>query len=261
MSTALINRVSKSLPTPLYHQVKCALLESIETGQWQAGQQLPNESELAKTFGVSQITIRQALRDLAGLGYVRREQGRGTFVARPKLDHGPRELTSFTEEMHRHRLTASTRVVSRAIVPADARVAERLELSEGDPVCVLARLRLADNEPMGIQTAHLPASLTPGLIDQELENTSLYELLRTRYGLDPARARETYFAVAADAATAALLGIAVGSPIFSVERVTSLDNGRPFEFVQSAMRGDRYSIVLDLSASHAPQTTREGATR
>ena len=106
-----------------------------------------------------------------------------------------------------------------------------------------------------------PPPLTPGLIDQDLENTSLYELLRTRYGLDPARARETYFAVAADSATAALLGIAVGSPIFSVERVTSLDNGRPFEFVQSAMRGDRYSIVLDLSASHAPQTTREGATR
>ena len=261
MSTAPAGRVDKNLPVPLYHQVKCALLESIEDGHWQAGQQLPNESELAKAFGVSQITIRQALRDLAGLGYVRREQGRGTFVSRPKLDHGPRELTSFTEEMHRHRLTASSRLISRAIVPANALVAERLELSEGEPVCVLARLRLADNEPMGIQTAHLPASLTPGLIDEELENTSLYELLRARYGHDPARARETYFAVAADPGTAALLGIAVGSPVLSVERVTSLESGRPFEFVQSAMRGDRYKIILDLSANRAPQTTRQGATR
>jgi GntR family transcriptional regulator len=258
---ALVHRVSKALPAPLYHQVKCALLEYIEGGHWHAGQQLPSELELTKTFGVSQITVRQALRDLAALGYIRREQGRGTFVAKPKLDHGPRELTSFTQEMLRHRLTASSRVISRAVVSADSRVAERLQLSEGDPVCVLVRLRLADSEPMGVQTAHLPVALAPGLADMDLENASLYDVLRTKFGLDPARARETYFAVAADAGTASLLGVTVGAPIFSVERVTFLESGRPFEFVQSAMRGDRYSIILDLSANGAPHATREGGTR
>jgi GntR family transcriptional regulator len=261
MSIALINRINKSLPIPLYHQVKCALQESIERGQWQAGEQLPNESALAKNFGVSTITVRQALRDLAGLGYVSREQGRGTFVSKPKFDQGPRELTSFTDEMRRHRLAPVSRVISRAIGQADSRVAERLQLTEGEPICVLTRLRLADDEPMGIQTAHLPASLTPGLVDIDLENGSLYDVLRARYGLDPARARETYFAVAADAPTAALLGVSPGSPVFSVERVTLLNDGRPFEFVQSTLRGDRYSIILDLSSNRAPQATREGGLR
>jgi GntR family transcriptional regulator len=260
MSIALKNRVSKNAPLPLYHQVKAVLLESIETGQLTPDQQLPSESALAKRFEVSQITIRQALRDLAGLGYVRREQGRGTFVARPKLDQGPRELTSFTEEMRRHRLTSSSRMVKRSIQKADVLVAERLELPAGEAVLVLARLRYADGEPMGLQTAHLPLSLVPGLIDDLQEDASLYELLRSRYGLDPARARETYFAVAADAVAAGLLGIATGSPIFSVERVTLLADGRPFEFVQSAMRGDRYSILLDLSANRAPQASRAGGT-
>jgi GntR family transcriptional regulator len=261
MSIAVIHRINKSLPVPLYHQVKCAIQESVDGGRWLPGQQLPSESELAKRFGVSQITVRQALRDLALLGYVRREQGRGTFVAKPRLDQGPRELTSFTEEVRRHRLTASSRVISRAIREADSHVAERLHLKEGEPICVLTRLRLADNEPLGIQTAHLPVSLTPGLIDLDLENASLYELLRTRYGLDPARARETYFAVAADASTATLLRVGLGSALFSVERVTLLEDGRPFEFVQSTMRGDRYNIILDLSANRAPQATREGAVR
>jgi GntR family transcriptional regulator len=260
MSIALRHRISKHAPLPLYHQVKAVLLESIEAGQLTPDQQLPSEAELAKRFDVSQITIRQALRELAGLGYVRREQGRGTFVARRKLDQGPRELTSFTEEMRRHRLTSSSRIVRRSIQKADARVAERLDLPVGEPVVVLARLRFADAEPMGLQTAHLPVTLVPGLIDVVQEDASLYELLRSRYGLDPASARETYFAIAADPLTAELLEIPNGSPIFSVERVTLLADGRPFEFVQSAMRGDRYSILLDLSANRAPQASREGGT-
>ena len=253
--------LNKHLPIPLYHQLQCALMESIESGRWQAGEQLPTENQLAQNFGVSKITVRQALHELAALGYVRREQGRGTFVSKPKLDQGPRELTSFTEEIRRHRLTASSRVIWRRVTKPEARVAEALQLAEHEQVFVFKRLRLADGEPMGIQTAHIPVRLVPGIAKEKLENVSLYELLQTRYGLEPASARETYFAVAADAVSAGLLGIAPGSPVFAVERVTTLANGRPFEFVQSVMRGDRYNIILDLAANRAPQAMREGATR
>jgi DNA-binding transcriptional regulator YhcF (GntR family) len=79
MSIVLLN---KDLAIPLYHQLKCALMEAFEKGQWQSGQQLPNETQLAKNFGVSKITVRKALQELAELGYVRRQQGRGTFVSK-----------------------------------------------------------------------------------------------------------------------------------------------------------------------------------
>jgi GntR family transcriptional regulator len=250
--------LNKDLPIPLYHQVKCALLDAIEAGRWQPGEQLPNEGKLAESFGVSKITVRQALQELADSGYVRREQGRGTFVSKPKLDQGPRELTSFTEEMRRHHWAASSRVIERSVIAAHDRVAETLGLREGEPVFVLKRLRVAEGEPMGIQTAHIPLAQTPGLDNENLEDVSLYELLQSRYGLQAAKAQETYFAVPVPAEAAALLQIPTGAPVFAVERVTYLPNGKPFEFVQSIMRGDRYSVNLELAANRTPQTTREG---
>lgn len=253
--------LNKDLPMPLYHQLKCALMSAIESGRWQSDQQLPNEGQLAEDFGVSKITVRQALRELAVLGYIRREQGRGTFVSKGKLDQGPRELTSFSEEMRRHQLSASSRVIEHHEIEASARVAEALELRLGEPVFELTRLRLADDEPMGIQTAHIPMALVPGLASADLEHASLYEVLRTRYGLQPAEAREAYHAVPAELAPATLLGIDVGSPVFSVERVTYLPDGKPFEYVKSIMRGDRYSIILQLAANRVPQAVRQGATR
>jgi GntR family transcriptional regulator len=119
-----------------------------------------------------------------------------------------------------------------------------LRLPAKSPVLILKRLRLAGAEPLGVQTAHIPAALVPGL--HVADGMSLYEVLQTRYHLYPARARETYVAALADSSTAQLLGIPAGSPVFGVERVTLTHNERPFEFVQSTVRGDRYSIVLDL---------------
>jgi GntR family transcriptional regulator len=238
--------VNKDLPIPLYHQVKDLLLEAIEAGHWASDQQLPNESKLAELFGVSKITVRQALQELADLGYIRREQGRGTFVSKPKFGQGPRELMSFTEEMNRHQLAASSRVLEKSVTEADLAVAEHLQLLMHAPVLVLKRLRLADGEPMGIQTAHIPLDLVPGLAYENFESVSLYDLLQTRYGVQAARSREQYFAMSADAESAVLLGIAAGAAVFAAERITYTKTGTPFEFTKSIMRGDRYSIVLNL---------------
>jgi GntR family transcriptional regulator len=246
--------LDKDLPVPLYHQLQAVLKAEIESRKWQADEQLPNETKLAERFGVSKITVRQALEILAEEGYIRREHGRGTFVARRKFDEGPRELTSFTDEMRRHELTARSVVLAQSVMQAESRVSDALLLPAGSPIYVLRRVRLADGEPMSVQTAHIPAAFVPGL--EVTAEDSLYELLQSRYHLYPARARETYFATAAEPETAELLGIAAGSPVFAVERVTMLPNERPFEFVQSTVRGDRYSIVLDLVKPEAARAER-----
>jgi len=241
---SMAGALDKDLPVPLYHQLQNVLKAEIEARKWHADEQLPNETKLAERFGVSKITVRQALQNLAELGYIRREHGRGTFVARRKFDEGPRELTSFTEEMRCHDLSASSRVLGQYVEEAGERVADALLIPSRSPVYVLKRVRLAGGEPMSIQTAHIPAAFVPGI--EMSESNSLYEVLQAHYHLHPARARETYFAAAAEADAAELLAIPVGSPVFSVERVTLLPNERPFEFVQSVVRGDRYTIVLDL---------------
>ena len=241
-----MNALDKSLPLPLYHQLKNILMARIESGEWEPGQQIPTETSLSERFGVSKITVRQAMRDLADLGYIRREQGRGTFVSKAKLNQGPRELTSFSEEMRRHNLPTQSQVLEQTLQGADPAAAEALRIAGGDPMLVLKRLRMASGEPIAIQTAHIPAALVPGLVEENLENVSLYEILQSRYGLHPANARETHFAVLVEPAEAALLKVEPYSAALAARRVSCLADGQPLELVTSIMRGDRYRIVLDL---------------
>jgi len=234
-------------PLPLYHQLKTVILREIEAGRWQPDAQLPTEDELARTFRVSKITVRQALRDLSTAGYIRREQGRGTFVERRRLQQGPRELTSFTSEMRGHGLVPASKVLEQETVPAAPEVAAALAIEPGTSVFRLRRLRLANRQPMGIQTAFLPSHLVPGLADTTFGDTSLYDVLQNRYGLQPASARETYCVRLMRREEAELLRVPVRSPAMTAERITLLSDGQPFEFVQSVMRGDRYKIVVDLT--------------
>src|SRR5262249_659995 len=155
---------------------------------------LPAEDQVAASYGVSVITVRRTLSDLAAAGYLRRERGRGTFVSRPPVALGPRELTSFTDEMSRRDLFSSSVVLEKAVVPAAARLAEELRVGDGDPVLRLRRLRLADGEPMGLQTAHIPSELAPGLEERDLTG-SLYAVLEKDFGLVPAHAREIHSAI------------------------------------------------------------------
>ncbi|HUA59688.1 MAG TPA: GntR family transcriptional regulator [Verrucomicrobiae bacterium] len=252
---SIVGPLDKQLPVPLYHQLHSVLKAEIEAGKWRPGEQIPTESNLSEAFGVSKITVRQALERLVELGYIRKEQGRGTFVSERKFDEGPRKLTSFTEEMKAHGLPAASRVLGQAVEAADARVAAALRLSPGSPVLVLRRLRLAGGQPLTFQVANLPADLVPGL---EIDGrSSLYDVLQSRYHLYAARAKETYVAATADTSVTKLLGIRVGAPVFKAERISFLPNEKPFEFVLSTIRGDRYSIVLDLVKEGADKRTLE----
>jgi GntR family transcriptional regulator len=234
------------LRVPLYHQLKEVILEQIQTGQLKPAEQIPTEDELVRRYEVSKTTVRLALRELAIEGFLRREQGRGTFVAAPKIEQGPRELTSFTQDMRRRGLKPGSKVLDQEIIEAPEEVREKLHLQEGDQVLYLRRLRMADGEPMGIQTAYIPLTLCPGLEDERFEGQSLYHLLEEKFGLTPAFAREIHSAVALDKSEARLLKAPVGSPALAVERQTFLADERPIELTYSVMRGDKYNIVLHL---------------
>lgn len=238
--------LNRDLPIPLYHQLKTLILQEIETGRWKPDEQLPTEEQLSARFRVSKITVRQALRELANLGWVRREQGRGTFVQRLPLEEGPRKLTSFSGEMRDHGFVASSQVLSKAIIAAPADVAAKLRLAAAAPVFCLRRLRLADGVPMGIQTAYLPMEMVPGIDAISFDGNSLYEVLRTRYNLQPVTAKETFIAVAVNSEQAGLLRVPTGSPALAAERETFLREGLPLEYTHSIMRGDHYRVVLDL---------------
>src|SRR5262249_33202344 len=148
----------------LYSQTAEVLRSRIAQNMWKQGDRLPSETQLCEEFGVSSITMRRAVATLVAEGLLVRLQGKGTFVS---SDHtivqGPPELTSFTQDMRARGWRASARVLSLRTERASGRIATKLGLSSGALVSVISRVRLADGQPVAIQTAHLPGLLFPGL--------------------------------------------------------------------------------------------------
>jgi GntR family transcriptional regulator len=238
--------LDKSSPIPLYHQLRTVLERQIERGDWKPNDRLPAEDDLSVRYEVSKITVREALKLMSAAGLVRREQGRGTFVSSPRLTQGPRQLTCFTGEMRQSGLRATSRVLEAEMISCGTDLARKLEIPAGDGVFRLKRVRFANDEAMGIQTAYLPMNLVPGIAAEDWSTGSLYGILERRYGLKATQARETHFAVALDGEDARQLGLEAGAPALSAERLARLADRRPLEYVVSVMRGDRYKIVLNL---------------
>jgi GntR family transcriptional regulator len=216
--------------SPLYRQIKGLLTRSLTLAEWKPGQALPSEPELAQRFKVSQGTVRKALDELAAEGLLVRRQGRGTFVAthaeeqvqyrflRLMPDAGPRQAM-------RRRLLGCRR--QRA--PAD--VARALELAAGDGALQIRRLLLAGDAPVVLDDIWLPARLFKGLTADRLAayRGPMYGLFESEFGVRMVRAEEKIRAVAAGADDAALLGVAEGTPLLLVERLSRTYDARPVE--------------------------------
>lgn len=207
---------------------------------------MPSERELTEQFGVSRMTARQALTELERIGYLHRMQGKGTFVASPKVEQPLVALTSFTEDMLRRGMNPGARVISVEDVPAGRKPARALGLAETDMVLRVERLRLAAGEPMALEISHLPTTLCSALRDANLEDQSLYRLIQERCGLVLVRASQSLEAVSANPYEAEILRVHEGSPLLLLERISYDPQNRPVEFVRSLYRGDRYRFTAEL---------------
>jgi GntR family transcriptional regulator len=224
---------------PAHAQIESALSTAIERGRLQPGDRLPAERELADRFGVSRMTLRQALGTLEQHGMLVRHKGRygGTFVAEPKL-----ELVGTSSLSHQLRnlgVAAGARLLS-----ARRRPAKPDERMLGLVVNEIVRVRLANGEPVALERGSYPVDLYPGLLDGPLDG-SLYDLIRSRYDEVPARAHERLEPSLATPTEAAALGIEPGAPVMLVERTAYAESGRPVERSHDVFRGDRTTVVWE----------------
>ena len=246
----LTDRLVRRSPVPLYSQVKEVLRERIALQRDEEHDQLPSEREIARELGVSRMTVRQAVRELIAEGAIYTAPGRGTFLAAGEVTQQLVGLTSFSQEMTKRGLIPSSRVIGCGSV-VDREVADRLRLAPDEQLARIERLRLADGEPMALETSYVPLSLCPGLLSIDLENRSLYEVLQSVFRLRFGSATQTIAAEVAPPGTASTLGLAPGDAMLVMERTTLLDDGRPVEFVRSWYRGDRYHFAVRLGAMRA----------
>ena len=212
------------------------------------GAAIPPERELCARFEVSRMTLRRAIEELVRDGYLDRQHGRGTFVSRPRIAQ-PLTMTSFSEDMRRRGYVPGSRTLSLRRRPAGARLGRRLEISPSAKVLEAERLRLADDQPMAIETLSLPLEFVPGLTADDLVNASLYELLESRYGIVIGSGRQTIEPTVTDETESELLGVPLHTPAFLFERTSRQADGVAVEFVRSVYRGDRYQLVADLHPS------------
>ncbi|MBA3449767.1 MAG: GntR family transcriptional regulator [Chloroflexia bacterium] len=231
-------------PVPLYYQLAAVIRDRIRAGALASGDQLPSERELAERAGISRMTARQALADLARGGDVVARHGVGTFVAEPKLTHDALHLLGFTEEMGRAGGAAGSRVLEQEITRPPPAIAAALDLQAGEETVRIVRLRSAAGIPLLLETSLVPRSRCPGLEHEDLERQSLYAVLELRYGYRPRAARQTIEATVASVFESELLDIAEGTPMLLLEGITATDRGVPIEWFQAIYRADRVKIAL-----------------
>jgi GntR family transcriptional regulator len=241
-------RLEREAPDPLYVQLKDSLAAEIRSGRYRAHTRLPSERELSDRFHVSRMTVRQSLLELARDGVIYTRVGKGTFVAEPKIDQQLRALTGFTQDMRARGEAAKSCVLEAAVLPASHEQAAALRLMPQAEVVKLARLRVAEDMPLALETAYLPFALCPNLLLHDFAVESLYEVLETEYHLTLVGAEQTIEAGLADAREAELLEMVLPAAVLRIRRLTYAADGTPVEYVQSAYRGDRYKFRSTLQA-------------
>jgi GntR family transcriptional regulator len=238
-------RLDRRSPVPLYYQLKEIFRSWIISGEFGENGRFPSESELQERFGVSRMTVRRALSELVNEGFLIREQGRGSFVVRPRVQDQLRRLTSFTEDMQLRGLATESRILDFRLVH-DEEVARKMEIPQDEELVQLRRLRLVEGEAIAIQNAFIRHRFCPGILERGLLEGSLYKTLEESYGLRLGRAIQTVEAKPADEYEARLLALEIGQPVLVLERLTFLADGNPIEYVRSIYHGDRYRFTVEL---------------
>jgi GntR family transcriptional regulator len=239
MAEIPLKRLSPRDERPLYSQIMSILEQEITTGRLRPGDQLPTQEALAGHFGVSLAPVKQALRELEDRGVISTLQGRGTYV----LDATPlseeiidaNRIPNFSRDMAEAGRNATSAVLDAGVVAAreypEAMV--QLGLARGSRLVRMERLRLADGEPLCLQTSFFPEALVPGLVERGLEPTeSLTDVLQAEMGIVVAVSRQTISATAATAFDAEHLMVELGAPLLLVERTSYLGTKDPVEFVR-----------------------------
>lgn len=242
----MLGMVDRTSPVPLYYQIAQALRERIKNGEWLPGHRVPPEHELTREFGVSRHTIRQALASLERDGLIYRQAGLGTFVRSEKYSYPLSFLQGFTEQMEERGLKPSSRVLTLQKKLPEPFLRSSLALPEGREVYELKRLRLANGEPIALETMFLPVTLVPGLEQKDLEKISIYRFVEDDLGLKIIGATQTIEAERPPEDVARLLELEAGGLTLRMKNVTYLENMRPLCFVDCYYRADRYIFTVSM---------------
>lgn len=230
--------------SPVYIQIHNQLRSNIENGKWHVGQKIPAERELATEFGVSRMTLRQAIQALVDEGVLERRVGSGTFVANRKVQEKMSGVTSFTELMQAIGKVPSSKTISYHLTIPSESEAEKLKLKSGERVLRMERVRYGSKVPICYEVATIPAALIKNFSKDEV-TSSFYRTLEEKANLYPGHAVQNVSATSATEKIAEYLKIRRGDALLRMTQISYLQDGRPFEYVHTQYVGSRFEFVLE----------------
>lgn len=240
-------KVDKTVPIPLYYQLKTQLLSLIESGVLKPGDALPTENSFGEQLDISRPTVRQALSDLVGEGYLVRYKGKGTFVGKPKVkDRFLSKLQSFNTEVLEKGMLPHTDVLALKKIPGNPVCNVRLELPEDEPLIYLKRIRYADDEKIVYLETFIPYRKYAQLMQTDFTVESLYASLESLYGVRVNRAQREIEAVTLNQDEAKLLDIPIHTAVCLVTSVAYAEHSNtPVEYSIARYRGDRTKFAVE----------------
>ncbi len=239
--------IDRNSPVPFYFQLKRQLSEQIASGGWSPGDRLPSEPAICGHFGVSRTTVRQALAALENEGLIRKEKGRGTFVAEPQSSWLLQSAGGFHAEAARAGHTVTSRILRNEIEELPEWACEALSLPSGSRGVSVERVRWVDERIAMVVLTHLPPDFAEAALGADLATGSLYRVLEERLGVVVFGGRRVVEAVAADDRLAGLLEVPPQSPLLFVESVSWDQRLQPIECYRAWHRADRTKIEVQVA--------------
>ncbi len=233
-------------PTPLYYQLKQIIRQEIEQGTYQPGDRLPSEPALIQQYGVSRITVRQALDELEAEGMIVRRHGKGSYVTTPRIEQDLIRLTDFVEDMQLAGLSPSSRVLAFSHETATAEIADILHLSGSSEVVRVDRLRLGNEQPIAYDITWLPLRFGLLLAEDMLVGETIFHILETRYDIPVETGAFTITAAAATPSQAEALTCVEGAALLLIQRISYTTGNVPVYLQNRYYRPDRVNYHLTL---------------
>lgn len=210
--------LNSSAQIPLYIQIKDLLKQEIQKGNYKFGDKIPTEPELGERFNVSRVTIRKAIEDLVGEGYLVKRQGKGTFVNQKKMYRKLKYVMGFTESCIQNDLKPSTKILSIKECRADKDIANRMDVEVGTELLYTKRIRYASGMPLLFENNYFVKQKYDFLLKEDM-NGSLYSIL-AKYNIFPGTHGEaTIELFLADVKLSKLMEVPIGTPFFYMDTI------------------------------------------
>jgi GntR family transcriptional regulator len=239
--------LDKQNPVPLYFQLKNIIEEQIYSGILKPGDKIPSENYLCDKYQISRTTARQAITELVNNGKVVRTQGRGTFVSPSLINKQPYRLSGFTTDMKNQGLQPRSKVLELKAIMPTPEISNMLRISPSEAVIFIKRLRIIDGTVMGVESTYLPFTRFSKILDETLENASLYEIFINKFNTVPTRISISFESISCKDDLCELLQVPKDSSLLHIFGITFDQNDRLIEYATTYYRGDLYTFFVEIN--------------